>query len=126
MALSLLLVEDNATTRENILQILEQSPYHVTVAIDGLDGLNQAKRKSFDLVLIDHKMPLMDGILLIKNLRSEEQYEHTPLLLMTTSDPEQVSAKAKRFGADLVLGKPLNADLLLFQLRQFTRACVVA
>lgn len=126
MALSLLLVEDNARTRATILQILEQSPYDVTVAVDGLDGLNQAKLKCFDVVLIDHKMPLMDGMLLVKNLRDEEQYVKTPLLLMTTSDPEQVSAKAKSLGADLVLGKPLDADLLLFQLRQYTRTSVVA
>ncbi|RUO37245.1 two-component system response regulator [Aliidiomarina shirensis] len=126
MALSLLLVEDNARTRENIVQILKQTPFTVTIAVDGLDGLNRAKLEHFDVVLTDHKMPLMDGILLIKNLRDETPYAQTPLLLMTTSDPEQISAKAERCGADLVLGKPLDADLLLFKLRQLTQSSVVA
>lgn len=120
MALSLLLVEDNARTRDHILEILEQTPYQVDVAVDGLDGLNQARRAFYDVVLIDHKMPLMDGLLLVKNLRDEEQYSETPILFMTTSEPEQIRDKAERFGANHVLGKPLNAGELLGKLKQLS------
>lgn len=126
MALTLLLVEDNERTRGQILAMLQQSNYRVVVAVDGLDALNQAREQLFDAVLIDHKMPLMDGFTLLKNLREDTQYAHTPLLFMTTSDPKQVADKAARLGADAVLGKPLNADLLLSKLRQFARDRVVA
>ncbi|RUO19342.1 two-component system response regulator [Aliidiomarina iranensis] len=126
MAFSLLLVEDNERTRENILDVLAKTPFQITTAVDGLDGLNLAKLGCFDMVLIDHKMPLMDGMLLLKNLREEAKYANVPLLLMTTSDPEQIAEKAKRLGADLVLGKPLDMDLLLLKIRQYTQESVVA
>ncbi|WP_194755292.1 response regulator [Aliidiomarina indica] len=120
MALSLLLVEDNARTRDQIMGMLAQTPYQVEIAVDGLDGLNRARKACFDVVLVDHKMPLMDGLLLVKNLRDDADYAQTPILFMTTSEPEQVRKKAERMGADLVLGKPLDSDELLRKLRQLS------
>lgn len=126
MALSLLLVEDNERTRTQILSILQKSEFQITVAIDGLDALNQARMGSFDVVLLDHKMPLMDGLTLLKNLRDEPLYANTPLLLMTTAEPKQISKKAERLGANVVLGKPLDAEFLLTKLRHFALDRVVA
>lgn len=126
MALLLLLVEDNERTRKQILTILQKSEFQVSVAIDGLDALNQARMHCFDVVLLDHKMPLMDGLTLLKNLRNEIMYAHTPLLFMTTDEPKQITQKAERLGANVVLGKPLDADLLLTKLRHFARDRVVA
>lgn len=126
MALSLLLVEDNARTREQILEMLVDTEFQVTVAVDGLDGLNQARKKCFDVVLLDQKMPLMDGFVLVKNLRDEPEYGSIPLVFMTTSEPAQVQDKALRMGADSVLGKPLQADVLISHLRELTKRRVVA
>lgn len=121
MQLSLLLVEDNARTRDLILAMLEPAKFLVTHAEDGLGGLNLAKKQSFDVVLTDHKMPLMDGITLIRNLNELPDYQHTPLLLMTTDDVNLVRERAERVGADYVLAKPLEAkqlNQLLYHLRQ--------
>lgn len=121
MALNLLLVEDNVRTRNTILAMLNTSQFTVTVAEDGLGGLNLAKKHYFDLVLTDHKMPLMDGITLIRNLNELAAYESTPLVLMTTDDVNSVRERAERVGADYVLAKPLNANKLadfLYHLRQ--------
>jgi len=118
MSLSLLLVEDNARTREQILEMLSKSAYKVTVATDGLDGLDTAKHQRFDAVLIDHKMPLMDGLKLIQNLREHEDYERAPLILMTTSDPKSVEFRAQQAGADVVLGKPLDEMRLQQEISQ--------
>lgn len=117
MTLSLLLVEDKERTRMQLLDILNRSPFQVTVAKDGLDGLNQCRKQQFDVVLLDHKMPLMDGLTLLRNLREEVAYQHTPLVFMTTSEPAQVAEKAQRLGANVVLGKPLDSDTLLQELR---------
>ncbi len=121
MALSLLLVEDNVRTRGSILAMLDPARFIVTVAEDGLGGLNLAKKQHFDVVLTDHKMPLMDGITLIRNLNELASYEHTPLVLMTTDDIHSVRERAERVGADHVLAKPLDANHLahfLYHLRQ--------
>lgn len=113
MSLQLLLVEDKPATREQLLQIIEQSPFTVSCANDGLDGLNRSKSQYFDVVLVDHKMPLMDGLALIKNLRQSEHYQQTPIILMTTQDAAQVQPLADKAGANLCLPKPVEAQRLL-------------
>lgn len=118
MPLQLLLVEDNDRTAQQILDILADTPYQISRARDGLGGLNQAKKSQFDVVLIDHKMPLMDGLTLLRNLRECAGYKHTPLLFMTTEDPRHVADKANRNGADTVLAKPVQKDTLLNELKR--------
>lgn len=113
MSLQLLLVEDKPATREQLLQVIEQSPFTVSCANDGLDGLNRSKCQHFDVVLVDHKMPLMDGLALIKNLRQSEHYQQTPIILMTTQDAAQVQPLADKAGANLCLPKPVEAQRLL-------------
>lgn len=118
MALQLLLVEDKDRTAQQILDMLCESPFEVTRAKDGLGGLNQAKKVAYDMIIIDHKMPLMDGLTLLKNLRDCEAYQSTPLLFMTTDDPRQVEDKAIRQGATLVLAKPIDKHILLNELKR--------
>lgn len=118
MTLQLLLVEDKDRTAQQILSILAETPFEVTRAKDGLGGLNQAKKSLYDVVLIDHKMPLMDGLTLLKNLRDVKGYEQTPLLFMTTDDPRQIAEKAVKLGADAVLAKPVEQHMLLTEIQR--------
>lgn len=122
MSLRLLLVEDKPATREQLLRIIEQSPYAITCAIDGLDGLNCSKNHQYDVVLVDHKMPLMDGIALIKSLRQLPAYAQTPIMLMTTQDAQQVQPVAEKAGANLCLAKPVDAERLLGLLNDLATA----
>lgn len=122
MSLQLLLVEDKPTTREQLLQIIEQSPFTVSCANDGLDGLNRSKNQQFDVVLVDHKMPLMDGLALIKSLRQSAAYKQTPIILMTTQDATQVQPLADKAGANLCLPKPVEAARLLGLLNDLAAA----
>ncbi|SMQ68939.1 two-component system, chemotaxis family, response regulator CheY [Pseudidiomarina planktonica] len=109
---SLLLVEDNESTRATLFQLLEQLGFSVDCAVDGLDGLNKASQRQYGVVLLDHKMPLMDGLSLLKNLREIDSYQDTPLVLLTTADLAQVEAKATAAGATLTLPKPVSAETL--------------
>ncbi|MCC5879323.1 MAG: response regulator [Idiomarina sp.] len=118
MTLQLLLVEDKDPTAQHILNILADTPFQVTRVKDGLGGLNQAKKVRYDVVIIDHKMPLMDGLSLLKNLRDCENYVDTPLLFMTTDDPRQIQHKAMRLGADAVIAKPVDAQVLKSELKR--------
>lgn len=118
MTLQLLLVEDKDPTAQHILDILAETPFQVTRVKDGLGGLNEAKKVRYDVVLIDHKMPLMDGLSLLKNLRNCDDYVETPLLFMTTDDPRQIQDKAMRLGADAVIAKPVDAKVLKNELKR--------
>lgn len=113
MSRKLLLVEDKPTTRAALLEMLAHTPFVVDCANDGLEGLNKAKAEHYDVVLADHKMPLLDGINLLRNLRALDSYAQTPLLLMSTQDLKQVEESAARAGADLCLPKPIDQQRLL-------------
>lgn len=125
MVLDVLLVDDNRRARESILAMLYTMHCQVTVAEDGLGGLNLAKKHRFDLVLTDHKMPIMDGIVLIRNLSELASYKNTPLFLMTTDDVAQVRERAERLGADHILAKPLDMDMLLQLLNSYRQRDIV-
>lgn len=122
MSLRLLLVEDKPATREQLIKIIERSPFAVNCASDGLDGLNRSKNSHYDVVLVDHKMPLMDGLALIKSLRQIAAYAQTPIILMTTQDANQVQPLAEKAGANLCLAKPVDAERLLGLLNDLAAA----
>ncbi|RUO59506.1 response regulator [Pseudidiomarina insulisalsae] len=113
MSRKLLLVEDKPATRDQLLAILAETPFVVSYAQDGLEGLNKAKAEVFDVILADHKMPLLDGMNLLRNLRSLASYKQTPLLLMSTQDIKHIEDSARRSGADLCLAKPIEKQRLL-------------
>lgn len=112
MSLQLLFVEDNDKTREKLLELLKRLPVEVTVAHDGLGALNKASQHTFDFVLSDHKMPLMDGMTLFKNLSQMPQYQSVPLVLMTTAALVTVQEQAEQVHAWQVLPKPIDQEHL--------------
>lgn len=113
MPMSLLLVEDKLATRTHLLAILAQTNFTVDYAVDGLDGLNKAKAMQYDFIVLDHKMPLMDGMSLLRNLRDITTYRQTPIVFMTTQDLKQVEPIAKKAGATTCLAKPIDAASLI-------------
>ncbi|WP_165831947.1 MULTISPECIES: response regulator [Gammaproteobacteria] len=112
MSKQILLVEDNAKTREQLSLFLAQAGYQFITAVDGLDGLNKALNQEFSLIITDHKMPLMDGFALARNLRDNATYEDTPIVLLTTDDFQNVEQKALKLGVNLVLPKPVSFEEL--------------
>ncbi|MFV1466092.1 MULTISPECIES: response regulator [Idiomarina] len=117
MSVSLLVVEDKDKTLQSICTMIEPLGFEVTIARDGLDGLSKAKQQYFDIILLDHKMPVMDGLSLLKNLRELEAYQHSPLLFMSTQDMVEIEPKALKAGATQCLAKPLHEDFLLDTLK---------
>ena len=80
----ILAVDDSASMRQMVSFTLQGAGYEVVEACDGQDAFNKAKQGGVDLVLSDVNMPVMDGITLIKNLRSLPNYKFTPILMLTT------------------------------------------
>ncbi|KPD20594.1 MULTISPECIES: response regulator [Idiomarina] len=117
MSVSLLVVEDKDKTLQSICTMIEPLGFEVTIARDGLDGLSKAKQQYFDIILLDHKMPVMDGLSLLKNLRELEAYQHSPLLFMSTQDMVEIEPKALKAGATQCLAKPLHEEFLLDTLK---------
>lgn len=113
MAKSILAVDDSASIRQMVGFTLKSSGYEVVEAVDGMDGFEKAKGKSFSLVLTDQNMPRMDGLTLIKNLRSLPQYKTVPILMLTTESSDAMKQQGRAVGATGWLVKPFDPQKLV-------------
>ena len=100
-----LVVDDSLNTREIEKDVLEAYGYHVTLAEDGLDGLNKAQEADFDAVLTDVEMPGMDGFSLTSRLRHEEKYRNRPIIIVTSREKEEDKRRGIEAGADAYIVK---------------------
>lgn len=110
---SILAVDDSASMRQMVSFTLKGAGYDVIEAADGVEALNIAKTKGVNLVITDVNMPNMDGISLIKQLRTLPSYRFTPLLMLTTESSPEKKQQGKAAGATGWIVKPFNPDQLL-------------
>ena len=112
--MKLLIVDDSTMLRNMLSYALSEGGYNdVEEAIDGLDGLEQAEKTTFDLIITDINMPNMDGIELVTELRMLPQYSQTPILVLTTERSDDMKDKGKRAGATGWIIKPFVPEQLL-------------
>ena len=105
MSKQILVVEDSLTIREMQKKLLRNAGYDVTLAVDGIDGLNKVKLQPFDLIISDIDMPRMNGLELTKALKSEEKYRHIPLVIVSYKDRSEDKQKGLEAGADHYITK---------------------
>lgn len=113
MVKKILAVDDSATMRQLVRMTLTQSGYEVVEAEDGEKGLQKALTGSFDLILSDVNMPVMNGLDLVRNLRKLAQYRFTPILLVTTESLLEKKQEGKAAGATGWIVKPFEPEQLL-------------
>ncbi|MGB3254500.1 MULTISPECIES: response regulator [Buttiauxella] len=100
-----LIVDDSLNTREIEKNVLEAHGYQVTLAEDGFSGLQKARLTQFDAVLTDVEMPVMDGFSLTKALRAEDNYQHIPIIIVTSRAKEEDRRRGIQVGADAYIAK---------------------
>jgi two-component system sensor histidine kinase and response regulator WspE len=101
----ILVVDDSITVRELERQLLESRGYDVDVAIDGMDGWNSFRSGEYDLVVSDVDMPRLDGIGLVKLIRSDTRRGRTPVVIVSYKDREEDRLRGLDAGADRYLTK---------------------
>jgi len=109
----ILTADDSASMRQMVTFTLKGAGHEVIEAVDGKDALQKAQSTKADLVLTDVNMPHLDGIGLVKQLRSLPNYKFTPILLLTTESAPEKKQEGKAAGATGWLVKPFNPDQLL-------------
>lgn len=102
---SILVVEDSITSRTLLKNILEASGYHVTTAIDGVEGLTALKSEEFDLVVSDIQMPRMNGFDLVTNIRSDQKLRDVPVVLVTALSSQEDKERGIEVGANAYIVK---------------------
>lgn len=113
MAKTILAVDDSRAILQMVTFTLKGAGYEVDVAPDGQVALAMAGAKTYAMVLTDLNMPNMDGLTLIKSLRTKPQYRFTPLLMLTTEADPVFKGKGKAAGATGWLVKPFDPQQLL-------------
>lgn len=113
MAKTVLAVDDSASIRQMVAFTLKGAGYEVTEAVDGQDGLDKAKAKTYNLILSDQNMPRMDGLTLIKSLRALPQYKTVPILMLTTESSDAMKQQGRAAGATGWLVKPFDPQKLV-------------
>ncbi|WP_419728560.1 response regulator [Lichenicola sp.] len=118
MSRTILTVDDSASIRQMVKLTLTSGGYTVLQAVDGLDGLAQARGVRADLVITDLNMPGLNGLGLIRELRKLSSYVGVPIIFLTTESDAELKKQAKAAGATGWIAKPFQQDQLLAAVRR--------
>jgi DNA-binding response OmpR family regulator len=121
-----LVVEDDPETRKFYRSILAASGFAIAEAHNGFQAFEKALAASPDLVLTDIAVPGLDGIELCRRLRGDERTSAVPVLAVTGYEDRRYPARIIQAGANHVLIKPLDADVLIAETRRLLREADVA
>lgn len=119
MPYRVLVIDDETAIREAIRVTLEYEGYRVDEARSGQDGLDKAGRTPYDAILLDIKMPVLDGMEVLENLK--EQKIATPVVMVSGHGDISTAVECTKKGAYDFLEKPLNRDKLLLSVRNAVR-----
>jgi DNA-binding response OmpR family regulator len=117
--LRILVIEDEQTIVEFLRVGLTYEHCEVTIAEDGLSGLELSRRGEFDLIILDVMLPGMDGFALCRQLR--EEGNETPIIMLTARKETSDRVNGLNFGADDYLTKPFNFEELLARINAVLR-----
>lgn len=117
--MKILLLEDNETLADGIHKKLKESGFIVDLFYDGEDGLYSLKTSLYDLLILDLGLPNIDGIDIIKYLRSER--ENLPILVISARDKLDQRILGLDTGADDYLCKPFELDEVIARVQALLR-----
>ncbi len=121
-ALDLLLVEDNAINQKLAIALLERWGHRVTVAENGEVALDWVSRHTFDVILMDMMMPVMDGLEATRRIRAmETDASKVPIVAMTANAMESDRERCLEAGMNDYISKPIKAQELLALLQNVGR-----
>jgi len=115
---NVLTVDDSVSLRKLVANTLASAGHQVAEASNGAEALEVIKTKTFNLIISDINMPVMDGLTFIKHVRVLAAYKFTPILVLTTEMDPAKKKVAKESGATGWLVKPFDPEQLLTTIRK--------
>lgn len=113
MTVRVLAVDDSPTIRALVAKALRPSDFEVSLASDGVEGMDALLEAKPDLIITDINMPRMDGFGLIESVRASDDYSSVPILVLTTESGADLKARARAAGATGWIVKPFRDDRLI-------------
>lgn len=108
----ILVVDDNPDNREVLRQLLSRQGHTIGVAENGKIALDQMRQHSWDLVLLDIMMPVLDGYATLQQIKADEKLKHIPVIVVSALDEIQSVVRCIESGAEDYLTKPFDPTLL--------------
>ena len=121
MAKKLLIIEDDRSLAGVLEYNFSSAGYKVYTAHDGQDGVNQARSKQPDVIILDLMIPVIDGIEVCRQLRSEQATAETPIMMLTAKSEETDQLIGFSVGADDYVVKPFSVRVLLERVKSLCR-----
>ena len=117
-----LVVEDSPMMRKLLVFALSRvKNLKVTEADAGVDGLRKLAGNKFDLILTDINMPIMDGLKLVKRVRSDPMHKETPIIIITTEGSTEDRQRALQLGANAYITKPIQAPQVIAKVKELLK-----
>jgi two-component system chemotaxis response regulator CheY len=113
VAKTALIVDDSTSVRQMVSFTIREAGFTVLEGANGQEALQRVEGSRVELVITDLNMPVMDGITLIRQLRSNPLYKFTPILMLTTESQESKKQEGKAAGATGWIIKPFDPQKLL-------------
>jgi class 3 adenylate cyclase len=107
-----LVVDDNEMNRDLLSRRLQRQGFTIVMAEDGQQALDKIRSQSFDLVLLDVMMPQMNGYQVLEYLKSDTNFRHIPVIMISALDDMDSVVRCIELGAEDYLFKPFNQTLL--------------
>lgn len=112
MTKRILIADDDLLFRELLIARLEGTGVDCEVATDGAEALAKATQGRFDLLLLDLRMPRLDGLQVLQGIRASSQACETRVIVLTASRSDADIDEAERLGVDSYLSKPVDIERL--------------
>jgi two-component system, chemotaxis family, chemotaxis protein CheY len=114
-----LVVEDSQVMRQLLVFALQRvRELDVTEADDGVDALRKLAGNRFDIIITDINMPIMDGLKLVKRIRSDETYKDVPIIVVTTEGSQEDRSRALALGANAYITKPIQGPQVVAKVKE--------
>ena len=118
---TILIVEDEQDIRELLAYNLEKEGYATVQAADGKEGLELARSRKPDLILLDLMLPKMDGLAVCRELERDSGTVRIPIIMLTARGEDVDRILGFELGADDYVVKPFNIRELLLRIRAILR-----
>ncbi len=114
-----LIVEDSPMMRQLLVFAMSRiKNMGIVEADDGVDALKKLASTQFDIIITDINMPIMDGLKLVKRVRSDPVYKNVPIIIITTEGAEEDRQRALQLGANAYITKPIQAPQVISTVKE--------
>ncbi len=115
---NVLVADDNATNRDIMVQLMRDAGFVTFQADDGEEVLEIVHSQALDLILMDIRMPVIDGLTAARTIRENSDYDHIKIIAVSATVLPEMQDEISRCGCDAFLGKPVDARILFAEIEK--------